>query len=217
MSFCRYISGALFVAVLALVPAAYTSDMTANAELRQLAHTLSGAYSNAMRHDADAANLDSEDLNLERASIRLSSLIAHEVAANCSATIQRARSSDQNCALSGGSADLRNLSDTLSYAASRLENQGRMAARSRTANPLHQVRIGSLEHLYRTVFALARLYLDRDQGTIYLAAARQQIGLARTNLEEERRLCACDPAHYSARLDDLSELDSALQQISAGS
>src|SRR5260370_39575757 len=57
-----------------------------------------------------------------------------------------------------------------------------------------------MEHLYRMVFAIARIYLDRSQSAVYLEAARKQLRWARKHMEIERSLCACSDHAYTARL-----------------
>jgi hypothetical protein len=74
-------------------------------------------------------------------------------------------------------------------------------------------RIGSLEHLYRMVFAISRIYLDRSQSGVYLEAAREQLRLARKHLEMERSLCACSDHEHTARLHELSELEDQLKDM----
>lgn len=193
----------------------HSSDANTNADVRRLTHILAGAYGNAIRHNQPTADLESEDLILENASIRFSSLIAREIASTCGDTIQRAGSFGRNCVLDEQAADLRNLSDMLSYAASRLENQSRIADHTTTANALHQVRIGSLEHLYRMVFALAKVYFDRPQSEAYLKAAHEQINLARTSIEKEQQLCSGDAQTYTTELEALARLDDAILNIQA--
>ncbi len=188
-------------------------DMSDNSDVRQLTRALAPAYGNALKHDGPARNLELEDATLETASIRLSSLIAREISGSCNDTVRRASTSNPACSLEDESVDLRNLSDSLSYAAARLESQARLADRSQGANAFHRARIASLAHLYRTVFALAKGYFDRAQSESYLKAAHEQINLARASLEAERELCSCDPQPYTARLEQLAQLDDAVLNI----
>ena len=196
------------LAVMTAIP--MHSEETANSDLHQLTRALRGAYGNALRHETSAPELEKndlqkEDLLLEHASIRLSSVIATKIA-NCQNT-------DTRCFLPEDAAELRNLTDMLSYAASRLQMQAKTAARSESVNPLHRFRVGSLEHLYRTVFALSKIYFDRSQSDAYARAAREQINLAKENLEKEQQLCDCNPQPYSDKLQELSELDEAVRRI----
>ena len=190
----------------------HSADTGGNADIRRLTRILANAYSNAIRHNASTFNLESEDLGLESASIRLSSLIAREIAGACGNTVQSASSSEHDCVLEERSGDLKDLSDMLSHAASYLENQSRMAERS--SSTLHQLHLGYLEHLYRTVFALTGVYFDRPQSETYLKAAHEQINLARASLQKENQLCSCDDQKYSRTLDELARLDDAVLAIS---
>lgn len=201
----------MVVAVLAIATLMNSADSNTNEDFRQLTRTLANAYGNAIRHNASEASLESslesEDLNLENASIRLSGLIAHEIAASCADSVERTSAA---CVLEEQSVNLRNVADMLSYAASHLENQGRMAGER---NALHRVHVRSLEHLYRTLFALAKSYFDRAQSDGYLKAAHEQINLARNSLETEHQLCSCNDPNYIAKLDELAHLDSAVLNI----
>lgn len=123
---------------------------------------------------------------------------------------------DRTCVLDDESVGLKGLTDMLSYAAYRLKNLGRSAPPVDGTNgqrALVVARIGSLEHLYRMVFAISRIYLDRLQSGVYLEAAREQLRLARKHLEIERSLCAFSDHERTARLHELSELEDQLKDM----
>lgn len=191
-----------------------------NNNLRQLAHNLADAYGNALMHDApnaDNADLEAKDLLLESASIRFSSRMLNEITkGSCQPNEHAAMGAlaHRTCVLDDESVDLRGLTDMLSYAAYRLENLGRSAPPvDRTNDPraLLVARIGSMEHLYRMVFALSRIYLDKSQSGVYLEAAREQLRLARKQMEIERSLCARNDHEHAARLQELSALEDQLK------
>jgi hypothetical protein len=48
---------------------------------------------------------------------------------------------------------------------------------------------------------------------VYVEAAREQLRLARKNMEMERSLCACADREYSAQLQELSEIEGRLSGI----
>ena len=62
-------------------------------------------------------------------------------------------------------------------------------------------------------FALSRAYLDRSQSGVYLQAAREQLGLARKQIQMEQSLWVGRPNEYRVRLLELSELEDRLRQI----
>jgi hypothetical protein len=190
-----------------------------NNNLRQLAHILAEAYGNALMHDAPNADLEAKDLLLESASIRFSSRMLDEITKGSCPPDEHASIgalADRTCVLDDESVGLRGLTDMLSYAAYRLENLGRLAPPADGTNgqrALVVARIGSMEHLYRMVFALSRVYLDRSQSGVYLEAAREQLRLARKHMEIERSLCACSDHAHTARVQELSELEDRLKDM----
>jgi predicted RNA-binding protein YlxR (DUF448 family) len=187
--------------------------------LRQLAHILADAYENALMHDSSNADLEAKDLVLESASIRFSSRMLFEITKGSCQPDEHAATgalADRTCVLDDESVGLKGLTDMLSYAASRLENLGRSALPVDGTNgqrALVVARIGSMEHLYRIVFALSRIYLDTSQRGVYLEAAREQLRLARKHMEIERSLCACSDHEHTAQLQELSELGDQLKDM----
>jgi hypothetical protein len=190
-----------------------------NNDLRQLAHILAGAYGNALMHDTPNANLEAKDLLLESASIRFSSRMLYEITKGSCRPDEHADIggvANPTCVLDDESVGLRGLIDMLSYAAYRLGNQRWSAAPADGKNgprALVVARIGSMEHLYRMVFALSKIYLDRSQSGRYLQATHEQLRLARNHMEIERGLCACSDHEYAARLLELSELEDRLEHM----
>ena len=190
-----------------------------NNDLRQLAHILAGAYRNALMHDTPNADLDATDLRLESASIRLSSRLLYEITkGSCQSDEHAAEGTlaDRTCVFDDESLGLRGLTDMLSHAAGRLESLGRSAPPA--DNPsgqraLLRARIKSMEHLYRMVFAISMIYLDRSQSAVYLEAAREQLRWARKHMEIERSLCACSDHEYTARLQELSKIEERLKEV----
>src|SRR5580658_984529 len=186
---------------------------------RQLANVLADAYGNALMHDASNADLEAKDLLLETASIRFSSRMLYEITkGSCQLDEDAAigSSPNQTCVLDDESVDLKGLTDMLSYAAFRLENLGRSlppADRTNGQRALVVARMGSMEHLYRMVFALSRIHLDAAQSGVYLDVAREQLTLARKHMEIERSLCACSNDEYAAQLQELSELGDQLKNM----
>jgi hypothetical protein len=199
-----------------------------NTELPDLIRTLQNAYGNAMKHDT--ANPDSEatDLLLENAAIRLSSRILSAITSNtCTSNDSETTDSETTdlettdlektdsgdaCSLDHESVDLRNLTDNLSYAASQLERVSASAGRSGRSDGAETARVQSLEHLYRMTFVLSKAYLDRSQSQAYLAAAHQQLELARRHIqhEDEKDLCAGTSKGCGVDLLELSELSNRL-------
>jgi hypothetical protein len=190
-----------------------------NDNLRQLAHNLADAYGNALMHDAPDADLEANDLLLESASIRFSSRMLYEITKGSCQPSEHAvigALADRTCALDDESVGLRGLTDMLSHAAYRLEKLGRSAPPADGTNgqrALVLARIGSMEHLYRMVVSLSRIYLDRSQSDVYLEAAREQLRLARKHMEIESSLCAFSDHEHTARLQELSELEDQLKDM----
>ncbi len=193
-------------------------------DLRQLAHILSGAYGNALLHDAPSPDLESQDVGLENASIQFSfRLMAQITNASCQSYEHPSdehadgeTAAAQTCVLDEKSVGLRGLIDMLPYAAYRLELLGRSAPPEDGTSghsALGIARIKSMGHLYRMVFALSRMHLDKSQGSAYLQAAREQLRLASRSIQTERDLCACNSPGYAERLMELSQLDDRLKNI----
>jgi hypothetical protein len=190
-----------------------------NDDLRQLAHILGDAYRNALMHDTPNADLEAQDLRLESASIRLSSLLLYETTKGSCQSDEHAAIgtvADRTCVLDHESLGLRGLTDMLSYAAGRLESLGRSVPPADSTSgqrALLRARVKSMEHLYRMVFAISRIYLDRSQSAVYLEAARKQLRWARKHMEIERSLCACSDHAYTARLQELSKIEDRLKEV----
>lgn len=217
------------LALVILVPTAALSMLfpisQGDRNLPQLAHTLSDAYTNALMHETPNAELEAKDLLLESAAIRFSSRMLYEITQGSCQTAEDAAvkgsSVDGTCVLDDESVGLADLTDTLSSAAHRLEDLGfedlgraACVADGGNGKPTPAgARIGAMEHLYRMVFALSKVYLDRSQSGVYVEAAREQLGFARRDMETERSLCACDDSGYSARLLELSEIEDRLSDI----
>jgi hypothetical protein len=192
--------------------------------LRQLAHTLANAYGNALMHETPDTDTEAMDLRLEKTSIRFSSHMLYEISkGHCQSDEHPdgGATADRTCVLDDESIGLRGLTDMLSYAAYQLEKLERSSPQgsappadgTKTKRALVAARIGSLEHLYRMVVALSRIHFDQSQGGVYLAAAREQLGLARRLMENERTLCACSDRGYTAQLMELSQLDNQLYDM----
>lgn len=200
-------------------------------ELINLGRILAHTYGNATRHDT--ASPDSShsrrvnsaskptDLVLEDASIRLASRIALAITAGaCPGGEPETTGTDApSCVLDDESVGLRNLTDTLSYAASQLQRSGASSDPRRdsetleTAETLETTRVHSMEHLYRMTFAISKAYLYRSQSRTYIEAARQQLELARKYIQAEQDLCSCNLEEYRAELLKLSELDDRLSLV----
>jgi hypothetical protein len=188
-------------------------------DVQKLIQTLGLAYENSLRHDKPNADLEVMDLRLEGASIRFASRIFHEITrGSCQAgefADTTKVTADGPCVLDDKSVAIRDLSDTLSNAAYRLENLARSAPDTDGPNAqraLHLARMRSMEHLYRMVFAFSKIYLDRSQSGTYLDAAQEQLKLARQQMELERSLCTCNTSGYAVRLGELSQLDDRLKE-----
>lgn len=187
-------------------------------DLRQLAHILADAYRNALMHDTPNADLEAADLRLESAAIRLSSRLLYEITKGSCQSEHAAIGTvaDRTCVLDNESLGLRGLTDMLSHAAGRLESLGRSAPPADSTSgqrALLRARIKSMEHLYRMVFAISRIYLDRSQSAVYLEAAREHLRWARKHMEIERSLCACSDHEYTARLQELSKIEDRLKEV----
>jgi hypothetical protein len=190
-----------------------------NNDLRELAHILAGAYGNALMHGAPNADLEAKDLLLESASIRFSSRMLYEITKGSCQADEHAdteNAASPTCVLDDESVGLRSLTDMLSYAAYWFDNQHSPAPPAGFTNgprALVVARIGSMKHLYRMVFALSKIYLDRSQSRVYMQAAQAQLKLARQHMEVERSLCARSDLEYVARLLELSELEDQLKHM----
>jgi hypothetical protein len=209
---------AVFARALSAKPEPTNSSSDDN-NLRQLAQILADAYGNALMHDTPNADLEANDLLLEDTSIRFSSGVLYEITeGSCQPDDHEATgtSTESICVLDDASIGLRDLSDTLSYAAFQLESLGRSASRAdRSTRPgaFVMARVASMEHLYRIVVTLSNIYLDRSQSGVYIETAREQLRLARKNIEIERNLCACPDHDYAARLQEISQLGDQLNDM----
>lgn len=186
-----------------------------NTAFRELVRTLDNAYENAVTHKAASSDIESADLLLENASILLSSrMLSAMTQGPChgdeAGTIEAGTS---KCALDDESVRLRDLTDMLSYAANRLEQLAASAGPRDTTETLPFARIRSMEHLYRMTFAISKAHFDPSQSTVYFRAAREQLILARSSLQNESSLCACSSKGYSDRLLELSGVDQLLGRI----
>jgi hypothetical protein len=198
-----------------------------NCGLAELMNFLGVAYQNALAHDAGNNDTPSEDLTamdfgLERAAIQLSSRILlamtdRSCGSNAGNNIPDATASDSSADCVSitnkeEDAELQHLTDTLSYAAYKLQSlatsaraedsadqtdgrtreftAGNDPAAARAISGEWSSRLRSMEHLYRMSFALANAHLDQSQQVTYLEAARQQLLLAHKSLENERQFCA---------------------------
>jgi hypothetical protein len=184
-------------------------------QIQQLVHILSGAYENSLMHASSKAGLEAEDALLETASIQFSSRALAEIkGGSCGSSEQGTRANA--CALADPSLALGDWAAMLSHAAHRLENLTRSPSAAYDSDNSHAViteRIKTMEHLYRMVFAVSKIYLDQSQTHIYLDAAQEQLGLARQHMEAERNLCACDSSVFAERLRELSELSDQISTI----
>jgi hypothetical protein len=189
-----------------------SDEVTGKDQLVSLVQVLGRAYENALTHETTNPAPESEDAQLERASIRLSSRIVSQLtAAPCLASRSSEDDRRQNCVLDDDSVGLKGLADLLSNAAGRLQRIG-------SSNPpvgdagFQNARIKSMEHLYRMTFALSRAYFDQPQRGVYLAAAREQLGLARRQIRREQDLCRCNRTQYNERLSELADVDGRLKR-----
>jgi len=189
--------------------------------VRELMQTLSTAYQNSVMHDAPNTDLETGDLRLENASIDFSLRMLDEIGKGVCQSSDPATPSvvEHACALNDELAGLNDLTDSLSYAAYRLEMISESSSRAGLGNSEQTAilaRVGSMEHLYRMVFALSHTYLDSTQTAVYLQAADEQLQLARSSIENERALSASDPAQYAMRLQELSQLGDRITYLRGG-
>jgi hypothetical protein len=190
--------------------------------LRVLMQTLGTAYRNSLLHDAPNTDLEASDLRLETSSVTFSLRMLDEIGKSVCQSSDPATPTvvGQQCAFDNQLAGLSNLTDSLSYAAYRLERTSDSLSRadlSSSEESLTLPRIRSMEHLYRMVFALSQLYLDSTQSAVYLQAADEQLQMARSFMENERAVCACDPPGYVTRLAGLSQLSNRIAELRGAS
>jgi hypothetical protein len=176
-------------------------------QIRQLVRILNGAYANSLMHGGSKtkSDLEASDRILEESSIQFSARLLNALDSDdCGGDAQ----TGSECALDDRVLSLGDWTQMISYAAYRLENLSRSksATAGDPAQAIIAARLQTMEHLYRMVFAVSKLYLDRAQSQAYLDAAQEQLSLARTQMEAERTLCACDPSGYNSRMAELSEL-----------
>ncbi|HUA16079.1 MAG TPA: hypothetical protein VMG31_12345 [Verrucomicrobiae bacterium] len=195
--------------------------MDTSVDVRQLMHTLDLAYENSLVHQKQGAGLEATDLVLENASIRLSSVLSFEITSgSCQSGEDASDENDSNdsCLLNNDTDELRDLTDMLSYSAYRLENVVRSETSADGANgprPVVAARLRSMEHLYRLVFAVSKMYLDNAQKDVYLHSAQDELGKARNQMEMESSLSTAAVPGYQTRMSDLSQLDDRLKQMQA--
>lgn len=178
--------------------------------LIDLVRTLENAYGNAIKHATANSDSEATDLLLENASIRLSFRILLAITADSCPSGEPQPTGAAACPLDDESLGLKNLTDMLSYAASRLQRFRRSADVGTEARTPQTTRAQSMEHLYRMTFAISKAYMDRSQSHVYLEAAHEQLDLARKSIQAEKNLCACSAEEYSVRLLKLSELEDRL-------
>jgi hypothetical protein len=208
------------IAVFAFVPIMNGQN---NGDVQELMQTLGKAYQNSVMHDAPSADLTTDDLQrddlrLENSSIVFSLHLLDEVGKRVCQSSDPATPTvvEQACPLDEQLAGLNALSDSLSYAASRLGKISDQASGADPTNPeqsLFVTRIRSMEHLYRLVFALSHIYLDSSQSAVYLEAADEQLQLANSSIENERALCSCDAQEFAIRLQGLSQLSDRITSL----
>jgi hypothetical protein len=180
----------------------------------QLAHILSEAYGNALMHDSLDAALEKKDLLLESVSIQFSSNLLYEITeGSCQSDEHTTSPPGGTCVLDDESVGLRNLTDLLSNTAYRLESLSDSAPPGDKKSDQAMARIGTLKYLYRTAFALSRIYLDKSQRNVYMDAANEELKMARKQMEIERNLCACSDAGHTTRLQQLSQLSDRLRDL----
>ncbi|MGC2247787.1 MAG: hypothetical protein WA609_14375 [Terriglobales bacterium] len=187
-----------------------------NSQIRQLVHILSGAYENALLHGSSRADLGASDVLLETASIQFSSRALQELKEGSCGSDEDAGPPLNACALADPSLALGDWTEMLSYAAYRLENLARSASTVDGPDAGQAVlteRIEAMEHLYRMVFSVSKIYLDQTQSHAYLDGAQEQLRLARSHIETERNLCECDSAAYAGRLLELSKLNEQINDM----
>jgi hypothetical protein len=202
---------------------------TSETELTTLIQTLDNAYNNAVKRDTANPDSAASDLLLENASIQLSSRILFEVTIG-SCRLDESGSDDSGkdegdaagrCALNDDSVDLKDLTDLLSNAANYLQRLGSTTSSDNSANTPALARIRSMEHLYRMTFAFSKAYLDRSQSGVYFQAAREELRIARQQIQTEQGLLDHDiggrnSEGYGAQLLELSNIDERLSQINTG-
>jgi hypothetical protein len=192
------------------------SPVSDNGQIYELVRILNGAYENALLHDSSKADLESSDVLLENASIQFSSRVLHELKEGSCRSNTQAAAGASACALADPSLALSDWAEMLSYVAYRLENLARSPSAASDSDSSHAVvveRIESMEHLYRMVFAVSKIYLDQAQSRAYLEAAQEQLKLARAHMEAERNLCDCDSSAYAGRLAGLTELNDQMNDM----
>ncbi|HVM94123.1 MAG TPA: hypothetical protein VMT67_14975 [Terriglobales bacterium] len=189
------------------------SSMSSDSGIPQLVHVLDGAYRNALLHGSTSQNLDSSDAILENASIDFSSRVLESMKSEtCNSGTEAADAN--SCSLDDPALALGDWTEMISYAAYELGNLARRtnvgADPSRAVVSAH---LETMEHLYRMVFAVAKIHFDRTQAKTYLDAAAEQLNLARTQMQAERSLCRCDSSAIASRLDAMSELDNRMNSM----
>ena len=177
----------------------------AEADVAGSIRTLRNAYGNAMGHRSASQDFDAVDSVLENATVRLSSQLLFAIAANSTG--------DTPNTLDRESDDLKNLTDMLSYAAGQLNRIG--GSTGMKGASLESARVQSLEHLYRMTFAICNAYLDGSQRQPYLDAAREELELARENIQREADLCDCGSKEYNDEILRLSDLNDRLSHAGA--
>lgn len=195
-----------------------SSSTGSGADLRALMRTLAKAYQNSIMQDAPDADLEADDLLLENSSIVFSLRMLDELGKGVCQSSDPATPTivERSCPLDEELAGLNNLSNSLSYAASRLERISDAASRTDLSTPEESVfaaRIRSMEHLYRLVFALSHIYLDSSQSEVYLQAAGEQLQLANNSMEKEREVCSCDSRGFALRFLELSQLGDRIASL----
>jgi hypothetical protein len=185
-------------------------------QIRRVVRILNNAYENALMHDSSKADLEASDLLLETASIWFSFRALYELKDGSCRSDAQAAAAAHACALADPSLALGDWAEMLSYSAYRLESLARSASAADDSDNSRAVvteRMESMAHLYRMVFAVAKIYLDQSQSRAYLDAAQEQLRLARGHIEAERNLCECDSSAYAGRLLELSELNDQMNDM----
>jgi len=184
-------------------------------QIPRLVRILSGAYENSLLHGNWRADLKAGDVLLENASLRFAARAIYAMKDGSCRSNAPGVSAD-TCALADPSLALADWAEMLSYAAYQLDNLARSASAADASGNAREVvieRIKSMEHLYRMVFAVAKIYLDQAQGRAYLDAAQGQLALARQHTEAESNVCECDASAYAGRLLEMSELDEQMNDL----
>ena len=185
-------------------------------QIHQLVHILSGAYENALMRDGSKADLETSDVLLETASIRFSSRVLNEMKDGSCRSDAQATAAANPCVLGDPSLALGDWTEMLSQAAYRLVSLARSASAADSSDNARAViteRMESMEHLYRMVFAVSKIYLDQSQSRAYLDAAQEQLRQARTHMEAERNICESDSSAYAGRLLELSGLNDQMNNM----